>query len=278
MNRVILTKQGSINLAQKTAIMGILNVTPDSFSDGGKFNLMESAVKQAIQMEQAGADIIDIGGESTRPGYTPVSTEEEIARVVPIIRKVRQAVSIPISIDTFKAETAKQAIEAGADIINDVWGAKREPEIAQVAATFNVPIILTHNRKNVSYISLLEDVKADLQESIDIAVEKGVRPEKIILDPGIGFAKSADQNLELIRVLDQLLSLGYPLLLGASRKSVIGKVLNLPINQRDEATAATTCFGITKGVDIVRVHNVEMNVRSAKMMDVLIGKGGSIDG
>lgn len=278
MYRNIQTKHGNLNLDEKTVVMGILNMTPDSFSDGGKYNRHDLAVKQAIAMERAGADIIDIGGESTRPGHEPVSEEEEIARVIPVIKKIRREVSVPISIDTFKAETAKQAICAGADIINDIWGAKKEPEIAEVAAMYNVPIILMHNRPNQLYTSLVENVLDDLRESIDIALNRGVLQEQIILDPGIGFAKNVEQNMEVIRHLDQLLSLDYPLLLGTSRKSLIGKVLNLPADQRDVGTGATTCFGITKGVDIVRVHNVEMTVQMTKMMDAMIGKGGKIDG
>nr|WP_117149436.1 dihydropteroate synthase [Paraliobacillus zengyii] len=258
--------------------MGILNVTPDSFSDGGKYDQHDRAVQHAIAMERAGADIIDIGGESTRPGHEPVSEEEEIARVIPIIKKIREHVSVPISIDTFKAETAKQAISAGADIINDIWGAKREPEIAEVAATHKVPIILMHNRTDHVYTSLIENVLDDLRESINIALSKGVLQEQIILDPGIGFAKNAVQNMEVIRNLEQLLTLDYPLLLGTSRKSIIGKTLDLPTDQRDVGTGATTCFGITKGVDIVRVHNVEMTVQLTKMMDAMIGKGGKVDG
>lgn len=267
-----------MNLDEKTVVMGILNVTPDSFSDGGKYNRIDQAVKQAVAMEQAGADIIDIGGESTRPGHEAVSEEVEISRVIPIIEKLRSVVSIPISIDTFKAETANQAICAGADIINDIWGAKKEPKIAEIAARNNVPIILMHNRQDREYPSLVENVIEDLRESIDIALNKGVKREKIILDPGIGFAKTVEQNMEVLRQIDQLLKLDYPLLLGTSRKSIIGKVLDLPVNQRDEGTAATTCFGITKGVDIVRVHNVEMTVRVTRMMDAIIGKGGIIDG
>lgn len=278
MYRNIETKHGNLNLDEKTVVMGILNVTPDSFSDGGKYNQYDRAVEQAIAMERAGADIIDVGGESTRPGHEPVSEEEEIARVIPIIKKIRKEVSVPISIDTFKAETAKQAICAGADIINDIWGAKREPEIAEVAAIYNVPIILMHNRQDQVYTSLVENVLDDLRESIDIALDRGVLQKQIILDPGIGFAKNVEQNMEVMRHLDQLLSLDYPLLLGTSRKSLIGKVLDLPADQRDLGTGATTCFGITKGVDIVRVHNVEVTVQLTKMMDAMIGKGGKING
>ncbi|WP_440898076.1 dihydropteroate synthase [Amphibacillus sp. Q70] len=253
--------------------MGILNVTPDSFSDGGQYNDLDKAVAQAKQMVANGADIIDIGGESTRPGHTPITAEEEIERVVPIIEKVRASVSVPISIDTFKAKTARFAIEAGADIINDIWGAKFDPEIAGVAADYQVPIILMHNRKVATYNHLIKDMQADLLESIEIAKQNGVKDEQIILDPGIGFAKNMEENLEAMRQLAIFKKMGYPILLGVSRKRVLGHVLNLPIEERDEGTGATTAFGITKGVDFVRVHDVAMNARIAKMTDVLIGKG-----
>lgn len=273
MNQVILTKQGKIDLTKKTVIMGILNITPDSFSDGGRYNDLDKAVAQAKQMVADGADIIDIGGESTRPGHTPITAAEEIERVVPIIEKVRASVSVPISIDTFKAITARYAIEAGADIINDIWGAKFDPEMARVAADYQVPIILMHNRKEAKYNHLIEDMQADLFASIEIAKKNGVKDEQIILDPGIGFAKSMEENLEAIRHLAIFKQMGYPILLGVSRKRVIGHVLNLSIEERDEGTGATTAFGITKGVDLVRVHDVVMNARIAKMTDALIGKG-----
>ncbi|WP_182201788.1 dihydropteroate synthase [Paraliobacillus salinarum] len=275
---MIKTNHGTLNLNKKTMIMGILNVTPDSFSDGGKYTDLDRAVDQAIKMVKDGADIIDIGGESTRPGHTPVSEEEEIRRVVPVIEAIREAVSIPISIDTFKAETASKAIEAGADMINDVWGAKYDRKMASVAVEKGVPLILMHNRKELNYNNFLEDVKTDLKESITIAQQSGVLPEQIILDPGVGFAKTLEQNLEVMRTLDQFVDLGFPILLGTSRKSMIAKVTNLPVDQRDEATGATTCYGITKGVDFVRVHNVEMNARMAQMMDAMIQKGENTNG
>lgn len=278
MNRIIKTNHGTLDLNKKTMIMGILNVTPDSFSDGGRYNDLDRAVEQAIKMVKDGADIIDIGGESTRPGHTSVSEEEEIRRVVPVIEAVRAAISIPISIDTFKAETAKKAIEAGADMINDVWGAKYDRKMASVAAEKGVPLILMHNRTEMNYSIFLEDVKIDLKESITIAQQSGVLPEQIILDPGIGFAKTLEQNLEVMRALDQIVELGFPVLLGTSRKSMIAKVTNLPVDQRDEATGATTCYGITKGVDFVRVHNVEMNARMAQMTDAMIQKGEKTNG
>lgn len=266
------------NLTERSYIMGILNVTPDSFSDGGSYTSLDTAVKQAVEMEHLGADIIDIGGESTRPNHDPVSLDEELNRVVPVIKAIKDAVNIPISIDTYKAEVAKQAIEAGAEIINDVWGAKREPEIAKVAALYNVPIILMHNRTNMNYTSLIADMKQDLAESIDIALKAGVSTHNIILDPGVGFAKTAADNLVVMNNLEQFADLGYPILLGTSRKTFIGKVLDVPPEDRDIGTGATTCLGITKGTQIVRVHNVKVNVELARMMDAMLGKGGNVVG
>ncbi|MRH44960.1 dihydropteroate synthase [Aquibacillus halophilus] len=278
MSKWLSTKVKSYNLNEKTLVMGILNVTPDSFSDGGRYDQLDDAVKQAVTMMQQGADIIDIGGESTRPNHTPVSLDEELNRVLPIIKAVSKAVNVPVSIDTYKAETARQAIEAGASIINDVWGAKKDPEIAEVAARHDVPIILMHNRDNKNYNSIIDDMKEDLKESIKIALDAGVKQEKIILDPGIGFAKTVEDNLVVLRNLHQFAELGYPILLGTSRKSLIGKVLDLPVEERDEGTGATVCYGITKGINIVRVHNVNLTVRMTKMMDAMMGKGGKING
>ncbi|WP_139377021.1 dihydropteroate synthase [Halobacillus hunanensis] len=266
------TKVKKLDLSTQTQVMGILNITPDSFSDGGKFNEINKAVTHALEMEQQGAHIIDVGGESTRPGHAPVTEEEEIARVVPVIKALREKLSIPISIDTYKAEVAKHAVEAGASIINDVWGAKHEPAIAQVAADYNVPIILMHNRKDKNYDSLIEDMKTDLRESIDIAKGAGVKEEHIILDPGVGFAKSSDDNLVVMRHLDEFVALGYPVLLGTSRKSFIGLTLDLPEDERMEGTGATVCFGVSQGVQIVRVHDVEPIIRMTKMMDAMMGK------
>ena len=268
------TATKTFDLTKRTHIMGILNVTPDSFSDGGNYTTVEQAVKQAILMEQQGADIIDIGGESTRPGHRPIPAKEEIDRVVPIIKAVKKNVSIPISIDTFKAETAKHAVEAGADIINDIWGAKEEPEIARVAADYQVPIILMHNRRDENYKSLIEDMIIDLEESIKIALDAGVKKENIILDPGVGFAKSAEDNLIVMNNLERFVAMGYPLLLATSRKRFIGHVLDLPPLERDNGTGATTCLGIVKGAQMVRVHNVKVNVELAKMMDAMLGEGG----
>lgn len=275
---ILRTNTKQYHLTGRTHIMGILNVTPDSFSDGGRYTSIENAQTQAVAMEEDGADIIDIGGESTRPDHLPVSLEEEIRRVVPMIEAIKGKVNIPISIDTYKAEAAKEAVEAGAEIINDIWGAKRDPEIASVAATYNVPIILMHNRTNQNYTSLIDNMKQDLAESIDIAIKAGVPTENIILDPGVGFAKTAEDNLVVMKHLDEFTKLGYPLLLGTSRKSFIGNVLDVPAMDRDHGTAATTCLGISKGVHIVRVHNVKLNVQHAKMMDAMLRVGEKING
>lgn len=258
------------DLDERTHIMGILNVTPDSFSDGGSYTEIEAAVQQAILMEANGADIIDIGGESTRPDHNPVSAEEEVNRVVPMVQAVKDNVGVPISIDTYKAKTAEAALKAGASIINDVWGAKRDPDIARVAADYQVPIILMHNRTNLNYTSLIDDMKKDLTESIDVALKEGVLEKNIILDPGIGFAKTMDHNFIVMNQLEEFTKLGYPLLLAASRKRFIGTVLDVPAEERDVGTGATTCLGISKGAQMVRVHNVKLNVQLAKMMDRML--------
>ncbi|ADI25142.1 dihydropteroate synthase [Geobacillus sp. G4] len=264
-----------LDLNKKTLIMGIVNVTPDSFSDGGRFYDVENAVKHAKRLVAEGADIIDIGGESTRPGADPVPLDEELRRVIPAVKAIAKAVSVPISIDTYKAEVARQAMEAGAHIINDVWGAKADPDMARVAATYGAPIILMHNRRDMAYRDLISDMIADLKESIRIVKEAGVKDENIILDPGIGFAKTVEHNLEVMRRLDEFAALGYPLLLGTSRKRFIGHVLGVPVEERVEGTGATVCLGIMKGVHIVRVHDVLPIARMAKMMDAMLGKGES---
>lgn len=266
------TKTRNLNLNERTHIMGILNITPDSFSDGGSYMGLEHAIAQATRMVEEGADIIDIGGESTRPGHRPVTMEEEISRVVPVIKAVKEKLDVPISIDTFKAGTAEAAVRAGADIINDVWGAKKEPAIAEVAAKYQVPIILMHNRTNEQYDDLIPDMIQDLKESIDIAKKAGVPDENIIIDPGIGFAKSREDDLRVMQELEKFQELPYPLLLATSRKRMIGHILDVPPIERDIGTGATTCLGIMKGARIVRVHNVKVNKELAKMMDVMLGK------
>lgn len=261
-----------LNLEETIHVMGILNITPDSFSDGGHYNEIEAAIQRAEQMEADGTHIIDIGGESTRPGYTPVSIEEEVSRTAPVIEAVSAKVNLPISIDTFKARTAERAVEAGASIINDIWGAKRDPEIAVVAAEKQVPIVLMHNRLEKNYTNFMRDCLHDLNESITIAKKAGVADDQIILDPGIGFAKTMEQNIEMMKKLDQIVALGYPVLLGTSRKRVIDYVLNVPVEERMEGTGATCCFGAQKGCRIMRVHDVKPIARMMKMMDALIGE------
>ncbi|AXI00748.1 dihydropteroate synthase [Sporosarcina sp. PTS2304] len=263
----------TINFAEETVIMGILNVTPDSFSDGGKFGMLDLALKHARQMLADGAKIIDIGGESTRPGHTPVSLEEELERVIPVIELLTKELGCVISIDTYKAAVAEEAIQSGASIINDVWGAKREPGIAEVAARYGVPIVLMHNREDREYqLPFMDAVVADLQESIAIAKRAGVSEDMIWLDPGIGFAKDTEQNILAMQGLPAIADLGYPVLLGTSRKKMIGNVLDVPVEERIEGTGATVCYGIEHGCHIMRVHDVKEISRMVKMMDVLTKK------
>lgn len=257
-------------IGEKTYIMGILNVTPDSFSDGGKFNTIESAVSHAKKMVEEGADIIDIGGESTRPGHEPVSAEEEITRVVPIIEILSKEIKIPISVDTTKAEVAEAAIKVGAAMINDIWGLKKDNNMAKIIAKYDLPCCIMHNRENNKYSNLINDIIKDLNESLDIALKAGIKQENIILDPGIGFAKNLNQNLEVMNKLEAIKKMGYPLLLGISRKSMIGLSLNLPTNERLEGTIASNVIGIMKGCDFIRVHDIKENKRAAIMTDTIV--------
>lgn len=261
-----------INFKNKTLVMGILNVTPDSFSDGGKYNGVEQAMIHARQMAADGADIIDVGGESTRPGYIQISDDEEIGRIVPIIKALRQQVDVLISVDTYKSRVAEAAIAAGAHIINDIWGAKYDSAIADVAAKWDVPIILMHNRSEASYSDFQEDMMQDLAESVQVSLGAGVRKENIWLDPGVGFAKSVAQNLKAMQLIGRMAELGYPVLLGTSRKSFIGKILDVPVDERLEGSLATVCYGINQGCHIVRVHDVKETVRVVRMMDAMTGK------
>lgn len=263
----------TIETGQRTLIMGILNVTPDSFFDGGRYQVIEQAVDQARKMACEGADIIDIGGESTRPGHQIVSLEEELERVIPIIEAVSQAVDLPISVDTYKANVAREAVQAGAVIINDIWGAKKDPQMADTVVELQVPIILMHNREEAVYTSLLDEMKSDLMESIELILHAGGKNKQILLDPGIGFAKSYEENLLVMNRLHEFLELGYPMLLGTSRKSMIGRALNLPAEDRIEGTAATVALGIVHGTNIIRVHDVKEMVRVASMMDKMLQIG-----
>lgn len=258
------------NIGERTYVMGILNVTPDSFSDGGKFNTIDSAIKKTEELIRDGADIIDIGGESTRPNFEVVPAEDEIERVVPIIKAIKEKFNIPVSIDTYKSTTAEAAIKAGADIINDVWGFKKDPNMASVAAKYNVPCILMHNREEDEYKDLMKDVIFDLIESINIALDAGVSRENIILDPGIGFAKTLEENLIVMNNLDLIKGIGYPVLLGTSRKRMIGLTLDLPVDERVEGTIATTVLGIVKGCEFIRVHDVLENKRACVMTDAML--------
>lgn len=259
------------NIGERTYIMGILNVTPDSFSDGGKYNSLDMAREQVKKMIEDGVDIIDVGGESTRPNYVKVSDEDEINRVVPIIKMIREEFNMPISVDTYKSKVAEAAIIAGAGLINDIWGLKADDEMAKVVAKYDVACCLMHNRENNDYKNLMEDVKNDIQKSIDLAKAAGIKDENIMIDPGIGFAKNVQQNLQVMNNLEQLKELGYPILLGTSRKSTIGHVLNLPVNEREEGTMATTAVGMMKGAcDFVRVHDVLKNKRLSTMIDAII--------
>lgn len=253
-----------------TYIMGILNVTPDSFSDGGRFNHIEAAIKHAGEMIAEGVDVIDVGGESTRPGYTKISDEEEILRVVPVIEAIKQRFDIPVSIDTYKSEVAKAAAAAGADLINDIWGLKYDDKMAEVIAENNLACCLMHNRTNTEYSNFMEDMKQDLRETIAIARKAGIADDRIILDPGVGFAKSYENNLEVIRRLGELRKLGYPLLLGTSRKSVIGLTLDVPAAERVIGTTVTTVMAVEADCMFVRVHDIKENRQAIEMAEAIL--------
>lgn len=270
--RVLQLGRHRLPLGARTLIMGILNVTPDSFTDGGKFNCLSAAVERAFQMVEEGADIVDIGGESTRPGYRGISEAAEIARVMPVIEalKSRSDFSAPLSIDTYKAATARAALECGVEMVNDIWGLKADPDLAAVTASFGVPICLMHNRNSTTYRELVPEVILELQESIDLAKAAGISDDHIIIDPGIGFGKDLDQNLAVMRRLEDFRGLGYPLLLGTSRKSMIGKTLELPALERIEGTAATVACGIAAGADIVRIHDIKEVRRAVLMTDAMV--------
>lgn len=259
-----------LDYGKRTYIMGILNVTPDSFSDGGDFNSVEKALSHAKEMVEEGADMIDVGGESTRPGHTYVDSEEEIKRVVPVIKALKGEILVPMSIDTYKANVAEEALKLGVEMVNDVWGLRKDKNMAKVVAKYDAEVCIMHNQDGTKYDKdIIESIKEFLNESIKIALDAGVKKEKIVLDPGIGFGKTFEQNLEVLRRLGELKELGYPILLGTSRKSVIGNVLNLEPKDRVEGTVATTVLGIRDGVDIVRVHDVTENLRAAKMADAI---------
>lgn len=280
------------NWGERTYIMGIINVTPDSFSGDGLLSSkagLDAAVRQARQFIADGADILDVGGESTRPGASPVSIDEELFRVLPVIKAIRQETDKPISIDTHKSEVAGMAIEVGADWINDVWGLRADPQLALLASRLNAPVVLMHNRSKPAeadlqnrlggryigsvYDDLIGDIRKELLESLAIAHQAGIRDSQIILDPGVGFGKTVDQNLELINRLDEIYELGFPVLLGPSRKSFIGFTLDLPPEDRMEGTAAAVAVGIMRGAAIIRVHDVKQMTRVARMTDAIKHSG-----
>jgi len=258
------------DLKNKTYIMGILNVTPDSFSDGGKWSEKDVALRHVETMINEGADIIDVGGESTRPGHIQIEEAQECARVIPIIEEIGKRFDVPISIDTYKAGVALEALQAGANLVNDVWGFKYDNRIAKVTAKYDAACCLMHNKKQPEYDNFMADIIADLQESIGIATKAGISTDKIMIDPGVGFAKSYEQNLEVINKLEQLGKLNVPVLLGTSRKSVIGLTLDLPAKERVEGTIATTVIGVMKGASFVRVHDIEANKRAIQMAEAIL--------
>nr|WP_243427890.1 dihydropteroate synthase [Alkaliphilus hydrothermalis] len=260
-----------LELGKKTYIMGILNITPDSFSDGGNYVDLDKAIQHAKEMVEEGADIIDVGGESTRPGAVEVSAEEEISRVLPVVKRLVAEVKVPVSVDTYKAEVAEKVLEAGAHMINDVWGLQRDPEMASVMAKFKKPVVMMHNQHGTEYEGdIMESIADFLSKSIKIALEAGIKNHNIILDPGIGFGKTSEQNMVVMARLGELNKLGYPILLGTSRKSMIGKILDLPPKERVEGTLATTVMGIIQGSDIVRVHDIKENYRTIKVTDAIV--------
>jgi dihydropteroate synthase len=301
MNSQLIIRNATFTWGKRTYVMGILNITPDSFSGDGLLasgtdsptpvhsetaDPMEAILEQAQRFVAAGVDFLDVGGESTRPGAQSLSAQEEMDRVLPVIRRLVAEVDVPISIDTYKAEVAEAALQAGAHLVNDVWGFKVDPRLADVAAAHRVPAILMHNRSSwanadiqarlggryigVPYENLMDDIRRELMESVAIARAAGIPDEHIIIDPGIGFGKTVEQNLELVDRLAEIRALGFPVLLGPSRKSFIGYTLNLPPDQRREGTAAAVAIGIARGADIVRVHDVLAMQRVVKMTDAIV--------
>lgn len=270
MDRIMRIGKKEFPLGKRTYVMGILNITPDSFSDGGKHNRLDEAVKHAMRMVEEGADIIDVGGESTRPNYTMISDDEEIGRVIPVIKAIRMNSDIPISVDTYKSKVADAASQAGADLINDIWGMRYDPDMARIVSKNKTAVCIMHNRKAMDYNDFYTDFNKDLEESLAIAIDAGISNQKIILDPGIGFAKTYEMNLYLLNHLERIHELGYPILLGASRKSVIGLTLNEPVENRLEGTLATTVMAVMKGCQFVRVHDVKENIRAIRMTEAVL--------
>ncbi|MDR2495069.1 MAG: dihydropteroate synthase [Spirochaetaceae bacterium] len=267
--RIFRCRERVLPLGKKTYIMGILNVTPDSFSDGGQFFTIERAVEQAHRMIEEGADIIDIGGESSRPGFAPVDEEEELRRVLPVVAALSSRLDAPLSIDTTKAAVARKALDAGAHIINDIWGFQKEPALPRIAAETGAGVILMHNSDTGVYGDIIADIRAFFTRSAAIALDAGVTADRIVLDPGIGFGKDTAQNLAVMRRLREFADLGFPLLTGTSRKSLVGNVLGLPAHDRLEGTAATVALSVAYGADFVRVHDVKAMKRVAAMTDAM---------
>lgn len=272
----VATRHGEISLRQRTAVVGILNVTPDSFSDGGRYRDPEAAVARGIQMAEEGADVIDIGGESTRPGSQPVPAEEELGRVLPVLRGLRRALSLPISIDTYKAEVARRALDEGADIVNDVSALRFDPEMAAVVARERVPVVLMHMQGTPQtmqlaprYRDVAAEVAAFLRERMETATAAGIDRERILLDPGIGFGKTLEHNLTLLRKLPSLAALGRPLLVGVSRKAFIGRILGVEADQRLEGSLAAAVAAVLGGARLVRVHDVKETVRAVRIADAI---------
>lgn len=253
-----------------TYVMGILNVTPDSFSDGGKWNQRDRALKHVEEMIADGADILDVGGESTRPGHEQISDEEEIARVTPVIEVIKKEFDIPVSIDTYKSKVAEAALRSGADLVNDIWGFLYDDKMAEVVKRYQVAACLMHNREQAIYKDFLTDMCADLRKCIKKAKAAGIGDDKIILDPGVGFGKTYEMNLDVMKHLSIFHELGYPLLLGTSRKSMIGNALNLPVTEREEGTLVTTVMAVEQGCGFVRVHDVKKNKRAIQMTEAIL--------
>lgn len=271
MDGEILVKIGNKNFdtLNKTYVFGILNCTPDSFSDGGKWNRLDLALKHVEKMVSEGVDVIDVGGESTRPGYTVISDDEEIERVALIIRKIKENFDVPVSLDTYKVKVAEAGIQMGVDLINDIWGLKKEEGMAKLIAKSGVACCLMHNKDKTEYSNFIDDVYNDIKETLEIAHKNGIEKDRICIDPGVGFGKTYEQNLTLINRLELFNEFNYPVLLGTSRKSVIGLTLDLPVDERLEGTLATTAMAVMKGVSFVRVHDVKENVRVIRMIEAI---------
>lgn len=262
----------TFDTAHHTYVMGILNVTPDSFSDGGRYNRLDDALRHAEQLVTEGTDVLDIGGESTRPGHTVITDQEEIDRVVPVIEAVKARFDVPVSVDTYKGAVTEAALKAGADLVNDIWGFRHDRRVAELTAAYGAACCLMHNRHEAVYDDLMADLITDLEGSVAIALEAGVTRDKILIDPGVGFGKTYEMNLACIRQLELLHRLDLPILLGTSRKSVIGLTLDLPADQRLEGTLVTTVIGVLKGCAFVRVHDVKENLRAIRMTEAILGR------